>query len=39
MENNGGQLLIESEPGKGTAIILLLPIRQELPGAMEKKDA
>lgn len=39
MENNGGQLLIESQPGKGTTIILLLPIRQELPGAMEKEDA
>lgn len=39
MENNGGQLMIESEPGQGTSIILLLPIRKELPGAMTKEDS
>ncbi|NCO51122.1 MAG: HAMP domain-containing protein [Deltaproteobacteria bacterium] len=32
MENHGGQLHIESEPGQGTTIILLLPLRQERSG-------
>ncbi len=32
MENNGGSLEVESEPGQGTRFVLLLPVLDEQPG-------
>ncbi|MFQ5691454.1 MAG: GAF domain-containing protein [Nitrospinota bacterium] len=39
VERYGGEILLESEPGKGTAVRLTFPVRAERPETPERADA